>query len=570
MLIEHRDEVVATGLAPDDDALPFHLLFLRDPPETRANGLKDAATACFAYSALVHDEGGRRTVELLFADVENRVAHCKDWLLRSPAELRPPILRYLVTLENQPALDLLIELFLDQPVPVGEQVAQAGALVLAEPLTAARSRNSVLLVVLTTALRRVGGDPGRLPGSVVAFVVAACAHDRDTLLGLITYCVDRMEISEDANVRALAPHLTAFTGLDRWLGEAADEPLLGGATIPDPVSPGGSPLELVVGSDLRSTVTAARLTEWSAELSQAIGLPLSDIVLVDGEVEPDECELRVSGQRVSRVVFRPGAVRVVKRLWELSGAPRPPAAEVVEGLEGDEDVLWLSETAVTAAGYRYPILDVRSAITGWLEGRCRDAFDQLFDVELQVAFIREAAVTPVGRNRLRRIGPRLRPVLVDLVEEGVPIVSRDALLEHMAELTPRIPHLETFTQKIREFLKADICRSVADDAGQVTTILLDERLERSLADRPPDRWISPAEAIRLDVAIQRLIFRTRERAAGPPLVLVTVPRLRRVLARLLRRLDRRLPVLSFTELDQGLIPVPGGLVDIDLDPEPSA
>ena len=49
VLVEHRDEVVATGLAPDDDALPFHLLFLRDPPETRTR-LKEAATACFAPS----------------------------------------------------------------------------------------------------------------------------------------------------------------------------------------------------------------------------------------------------------------------------------------------------------------------------------------------------------------------------------------------------------------------------------------------------------------------------------------------------------------------------------------
>jgi hypothetical protein len=49
-----------------------------------------------------------------------------------------------------------------------------------------------------------------------------------------------------------------------------------------------------------------------------------------------------------------------------------------------------------------------------------------------------------------------------------------------------------------------------------------------------------------------------------------VPRLRRAMARRLRSLYRHLPVLSFTELDQALIAVPGGLVDIELDPGPQA
>jgi type III secretory pathway component EscV len=324
----------------------------------------------------------------------------------------------------------------------------------------------------------------------------------------------------------------------------------------------------VLGADLRSTVTAAQLADWSQRLRAAIGLPLPDLVLVRGDVLPDEAELRVSGQRVSRAVFRPGARRVSKLLWEQSGAPRPPDA-AVQSLEGDDDVLWLPPAAVEAAGYRHPAPDVDGAIVEWIESRCRRSIDQLFDVELLVAFRRDAGATAAGRDRIRRIPPQLlRFVLLELVAEGVPIAARDAVLEQMADLALRVRFADTMVQRIREFLRADICRVLADDAGQVTTILLDERLEQALADRPPSRWISAAETIRLDAAIQRLVYRTRERAVGPPLVLVTVPRLRRLMARRLRGLDRRLPVLSFTELDQALIPVPGGLVDIELDPGP--
>jgi flagellar biosynthesis component FlhA len=47
---------------------------------------------------------------------------------------------------------------------------------------------------------------------------------------------------------------------------------------------------------------------------------------------------------------------------------------------------------------------------------------------------------------------------------------------------------------------------------------------------------------------------------APPPVVVTLPSLRRSLARLLREFDHRVPVLSFTELATDVITVPGGVV----------
>ena len=147
-----------------------------------------------------------------------------------------------------------------------------------EALSAARYRNGVLLVVLTEALRRVGGDPDRLPRAVVDLVVAACGHDRDTFDSLITHCVGRLEIAEDANVKALAPGLREYRGFDLWLPPGADvSPMLAGAAIADRAGARNAPLELVLGGDLRSTVTAAQLADWSQRLRAAIGLPLPDL-----------------------------------------------------------------------------------------------------------------------------------------------------------------------------------------------------------------------------------------------------------------------------------------------------
>jgi flagellar biosynthesis protein FlhA len=167
---------------------------------------------------------------------------------------------------------------------------------------------------------------------------------------------------------------------------------------------------------------------------------------------------------------------------------------------------------------------------------------------------------------------QLGQVVVDLVEEGVPFgPRRDAMLEELTQLAQRIQQPELLTRKLREFLAADICRSVADASGQVTTILLDLHLEEALANRVElenGRFVlrlDPPDAIKLDSAVHRHVRRIAETADGPAPVLVTVPPLRESLARLLHRFDPHLPVLSFTELEQDLAPVPGGVVNVALD-----
>ena len=569
VLMEHRTEVVQAALVPDeDDTPPFYLLFLRDSSNAR-NELCRAAMACFAYSALVHDEHGKWAVETLFPDITTRVSQCEDWLRRSPQELRLPILRYLISLETSAAREKLVELLLDLPDGVRDEIAQATAVVLAEALYAARFRNEVLLLILSAALRRVGGEVDRVPAHVPALVVAACGRERETVLGVISYCVDRLSTSEDANLRELAPSLERFTGVDEWLGEINVGPFLGSVSAAERDGARTAALGLVLGSHVRSAVPEGQLGVWSAAVRDRLGVPLPDLELVDGEVEADEVELRYYGHRFSRSVFRPGLLRVSKRLWELSGRAR--VAEVVQGTEGGEDVLWLPVTEVTDSGYPFAADNFDEAMTGWLESRCRRSFDQLFDIEVQLAFFREVAATEPGRRRLRRIGPPLlRRVLVQLVEEAVPLGSRDSFLEQLADLVQTSKESDRLAQRMREYLRADICRSVADAAGQITTILLAEQLEQHLADRVDAQGrldLTPAAAIRLDEAIRRHVVRIEEHAAGPPLVLITIPQLRSALARLLHRLDYRLPVLSFTELEEDVISVPGGLVDVVLEPQ---
>jgi type III secretory pathway component EscV len=432
---------------------------------------------------------------------------------------------------------------------------------------AARFRNEVLLLILSAALLRVGGDPARLPQHVAALMVSASGRSRETLLSVINYCVDRLSTSEDANLRALAPGLQQFAALDSWFGAADAGPFVSHPTIAETGRARRAPVELVLGSMLRSAVSDAQLAVWSETLRERLGVPLTNLAVVDGDVEPDEAELRFHGRRVSRCAFRPDRLRVSKRLWELSGGGR--SDDVFQAAEGGEDVLWLAPEVVSEANYRFASLGFEETLLQWLESRCRSSFDLLFDVGLQLTFIREVVGTPDGRIRLQRIGRHLRSVLVSLVEEGVPLGSREDLLEQMADLAQRVEQPDQLVQRIREHLRAGICRSVTDAAGQVTTVLLADHLEQKLGDRVSGGRldVTPDEAIRLDEAIRRLVIRNAETVAGAPLVVVTIPRLRHALARLLHQFDHQLPVLSFTELEEDLIAVPGGLVELVLEQE---
>lgn len=606
VLMEHRDHVVAENLVPEERTGRFGLLFLRDPDDARES-LSEAATACFAYSALVHDNGGRWAVETLYPDVENRLEVCRDWLKRSPGELKPPILRYLVSWDDPAARNLLVELLLDPDDPGADELAPTAAMVLREPLytrsgTARRGtraptasslsfrtgwRNDVLLAVLQGALQRSDGDPKRLPESVKAFFATACASDRTILIGEIGRCADRMSASEDKNLQAWGDALQSFDGPDDWIDDADVATPIAESAQTSGSSAGGIPIALVLGRMLRPEVTQAVVVAWSATLVQRVGLPVPEVLLVEGEVADDEAELRIFGQRIARGVFRPDGRRVSIRRWEKLRARSEQisglrAAALAECVEGEEDFMWLPPAALDAAGVRLPALDYQDALVGWLERGCRRAFDQLFDLDQELAFLRQAG-RQLGRNRLRSLDrDLLRRVLVELVEDGVPITSSQTLLETLRSLVVtrgwtqeelaerpnrRSGIVDKALEEVRASLATDITRSVAGGSGQIRAIVLDRTLEEALADRiengPPLRT---AEVMRLDAAIYRLVIAVRQVADEPvPLALVTVPQARRTLARLLHKLDRDLPVLAFRELEPELDTPLAGLVPDVLD-----
>ncbi|MFE2280618.1 FHIPEP family type III secretion protein [Streptomyces sp. NPDC059454] len=554
-LITHRAVVVEPYPAADGGGrLPFQLLFRRSRDGEREK-LIDAARECFVLSALVHEDAGRWAFEELFPDAALRVATCMTWLRDCPPGHRTAVLRYLVEVQSDKARSAVVSWVLDEVTEARHDVVQTLTDVLREPLYAGRYRNEVMAALLRTVLPAVHGDPERLPPQVRSFAVAACEGDGVTLRRALAYCAERLGDTDDPRMRHMLPLLTSASVVEQWLAEAAVASDYSSDRIGDRLAGApGSLLDIAVGSSLRAVVDEARVADWSEALRGRIGVRLPDFQVVTGDCEADEIEFSSLRERISSNTFHTDRLCVLKRQWEAFGGTGP--SDALDGYDDavGEDVLWLPATALPGH-LPFDARDFDTAVLDWLEAHCRRSFHRIFDSGLLTTLYRELEALSAGRP-LVAVEP-FRAVIADLVEEGALFPSRRrAMLEELARLDPADHALpELLGQKLREHMRADICRSVADTSMQVTALYLADTLEQALADRRASAdgrrilVLSPADAEMVSAAVRRQFLAVLNDPRRPPPILATTPYLRHALAKLLHRFDPRLRVLSFTELD---------------------
>jgi hypothetical protein len=563
-LLEHRDVVVESHQSTGSHAGPFDLLFLRQQDEVRP-ALMRAAAECFVLSALVRDDLGAWAFQRLFPSVDDRIALSLSWLRRSSLRACQAVLRYVV--EQEYAWNALTDLLLDDSEPRADETAGMLADILDEPLLAARFRNDLLSMVIESAAR-AAGSPKVLPIRVVRLVVTACGFDSDSLVRLVSHVRMRAGI-EGERGRWLADGIDEGT-VGTWLEQVAESGLELVTWSEQPTTLEQATLGLVLGENLTREVRSP-LDRWSAELRARIRVPIPSLQVVRGECLPDELELRFATERVQANVFYVGRLCLLRRHWESTGRELPPDAVPVYDAAREEDVVWLEADVVKSLEASLPVRDFDQAVVDWLEAHCRREFDRLFDDELVIQYVREAR-EPGRRGLAGYTGDQLRSIIVGLVEEGVPLEGPGWDLNRLlGRLGARTREPATIIRLVRDVAKRQISASVGDSSGLMNTIVLDEKLEQSLADsvRPgvrgeevlrPDPGLALAEVAS---AVRRQVEKGLRHDGLHMPVLVTQSRLRAPLSQLLRQFDVRLKVLSFTELDpQTVAPVLVGVVNV--------
>ncbi len=147
--------------------------------------------------------------------------------------------------------------------------------------------------------------------------------------------------------------------------------------------------------------------------------------------------------------------------------------------------------------------------------------------------------------------PVFQKVLVNLLDEGVPVRDLRSIIESLAEEAPRTQDPAALTAAVRVSLGPAIVQSLYGGANELQVIVVEPELERML-----NQAVSTDEGLAIEPNLAEGLLRgasaavTRQEALGHPTALLVPERLRVPLARMLRRAVPSLRVLSHAEIPE--------------------
>ncbi len=577
IMMEHRMVITERVKREDKDENTFYLLFLRDPEQTRER-LCQAAKECFVYSAIVHDDFGRWVFENLFRDISERVELCKKWLYGcANKDSRAKILQYLIETDSPITRDYLAVFVLeDEKFHQNAEIWREIAEILTQPRLATRYRTNIVLALLKNHLREQVYEIETFIFSarIEEFCRISCQLNRDELLALLEDCVVQLKGIGNKESKELLTALTSNrivesllqnTEQGRLAPETKDQEILG--KMPHKV-------ELIFGTQIFQHITKEQGLNWQSAISEKLGVPIPNLKITENfDEERDEnkkdyfdygLELKIKGESIAIDNFFPNRLLLFKRHLANSHSVDLSDAELTYNYTFQEDVYWLKKETLDLIDLQKKALSTHKSIEFWLLEEIKDGINKIFDNELLIEFLKGIAKERNVHLLFHGISlPILRRIIVNLVEESVPMRSQKIeLLEELQQLIDQggDTDTDTISQKLRETVKDSICKNLAGDNGQLPILIFEEKLENDLKNEYlqidsgfPVLRLPPQLAQKLASSIIRHTNRILEEEDNIPVVACEAA-IRFPLARMLKRFDKRINVISYTELSTALIP----------------
>ena len=296
------------------------------------------------------------------------------------------------------------------------------------------------------------------------------------------------------------------------------------------------------------------------QFAQQLGIVIPLVRLRDDlNLEPNAYEIRLSEVPIAKGFLEP----------EMFLAMDPGATTgKVEGIRTTEPVyglpaLWVQASKKEAAELNgYTVIDPESVFITHLSETLRKHADEMLtreDVQLLVDRLRRNQPSLVGEV----IGAEsdvsvgmLQRVLKNLLRSGVPIREMTAILESLAENAAKTKNANILTEIVRKSLGRTITELYKGDAGKITAITFDPRIEHQLTAALSQEGgeltlnIPTETAMELSRQIadawKGAMDKGRDRT-----VLLCDARLRGPLARMLERSLPMLPVVAYDEIVSG-------------------
>ncbi|MFZ2959858.1 MAG: flagellar biosynthesis protein FlhA [Candidatus Ozemobacteraceae bacterium] len=316
------------------------------------------------------------------------------------------------------------------------------------------------------------------------------------------------------------------------------------------------------GGDLLNRITLIR-----RQMALDLGLIVPPIRIRDNiQLHPSTYVLKIKGVEIDRYEIIPDQFLAMNPGNVTGGITGIDVKEPAFGLPAVWVIKSMRERAEMA---NYTVVDPSTVVATHLtEVIRRNAHEILGRQELQTLLdgvkasypliVEEVVPSVVGH-------PTLLKVLQNLLRESVSIRNMVTILESLADCKG-ITEPDTLTEIVRQGLSRHICKTLVDDAGILSVISLDPRLEQTLTNSLQKVEGSPQLALEPKFAsdfLESLRLRIEEigQEGKSPILLCSSP-LRLSIKRLAERMAPRLTVLAYNEIPTNIQLQSVGLVSI--------
>ncbi|HIA27513.1 MAG TPA: flagellar biosynthesis protein FlhA [Planctomycetes bacterium] len=337
------------------------------------------------------------------------------------------------------------------------------------------------------------------------------------------------------------------------------------------------PLELEIGYALVTIVDPAdgegilpRIGKIRAQLSKELGIVVPRVRVRDNitELSPREYRVKLRGEPISRFQVETSSYLVLD------------SGEGFDSLEGNKtrepafgvDALWVGpEGRAEARRLGLTVSDPATVIATHLTQLVREhCADFLTREEVNHLIERTRAIAPRVVEEL--VPAVMKPgeiqkVLQNLLREGVPVRDLETIFEILADRAPRTGNPEVLTEWVREGLSRTICGQHADSSSTLHVVTLDGEVEEFIENAVEQ--LDGGSFLRLSPQMKEPIIGTVSRSlevlisdGHPPLVLSS-PKVRAHLRRLMEKSVPAIVVLSYNEVAHGFTVESSGVVRVE-------
>ena len=319
------------------------------------------------------------------------------------------------------------------------------------------------------------------------------------------------------------------------------------------------------GGNLLERITAAR-----RRMVNELGIIIRPIRIRDNlQIQPNLYLIKMKGNEIAQGELRSGLYMALN--------PEGDIPAEIEGIPTNEPTfnlpaLWIEEDKRERAEMLgCTVVDAVTVMVTHLTEVVRSYAHELLGRQVTKEMLE--TVKETNPTVLEELVPDIltvgdiQKVLQNLLREGIPVHDLVTVLETLADQGKITKDISTLSESVRQSLRRTITNLYADSSGELKVVTLDPALEKEISDSLQQTLqgnypaLDPAKTQKIVEGIINLTEKINAKGISP--LVLTSPRLRFPLRRLLERFAPNIPVVSISEIMPEVKVEAVGVISVD-------